>query len=701
MNLLLIESPGKIKKLKKILGQGWMIKASLGHIRQLAQDGEAQLGFDLNGSQVTCRFIPKDPKSRKIIKELQQSAKSAQQVYFASDPDREGELISWHLAQVLGIKSPQRVVYQEITEEAVRKAIARPRPLNWDLVNAGLARTCLDKLVGYKGSPLLWSMDIGAKSMGRVQSAALAIVAEREREILNFKPVDYWSVWCDYQEGFRAFYLGNEAKSSQGSENAAQTDVQESSRIFSEAEAQQLVAIAQQSSHQIVAVEGKDTYKSPPAPFTTSTLQQAAGSKLKFSPEKTMQVAQKLYEGGYITYMRTDSVALSDEFVESVRERLRKTDPDNLPDKVTRHRNKKNAQEAHEAIRPTDVNLSSAQLKGEIAPDEFDLYVLIWKRTVASLCNKARLRTTKITTRSGDIYWLCRGSVVLFQGYAKYWDNLSKDTELPPVKQGQTVQLKEAGYDQKQTQPPTRYTEPTLVQKMEKTGIGRPSTYAPTVKTLKQRDYVKLVKGKLHLTDLGMKTDDFVRKVFPDLVRAEFTAQMEGQLDAIASGELEWQSYLTGWNRDYFDPALTAGCQLLGIEKPVSREKLQREKSEVNCPDCGKPLSIIPSQSKKLAVAYFLKCESGCRDTVLFLDAQTKQWVKPGQKQSKKPENLKLTEFPCPVCQQPLAEIPYKKDGQDKVMLKCSQGTDKKHQDVAFFMTQKGQWWSKKWGELG
>ncbi len=740
-NLLIIESPGKIKKLKKILGSQWIIKASMGHIRELAKDGQDKLGFDLNGSEIFPRWIAKDTKSKKIIAELKAAYRQADRCYFASDPDREGETIAWHLAQVLGIKNPQRVVYQEITEQAVRRAIANPRPLNQALVDAGLARTCLDKLVGFRGSPLLWSMNNGAKSMGRVQSAVLALTAAREREIQNFTPVDYWSVWCDYQEGFRAFYLGVEegVRSVNNSTHSSPRPVvnddnkdKESTRIFSEAEAERLVAVAggalsanaKSNPHHVINVENKTTTKSPPPPFTTSTMQQAAGSKLKLSPEKTMQVAQKLYEGGYITYMRTDSVSLSDEFVASALKRLRETDPTNVPAKPKVHRNKKNAQEAHEAIRPTDINLPSTQLRQEIADDEFNLYVLIWKRAIASLCKSAQLSITKITTRSGDVNWQASGQRVLFKGYSKYWDNISKDSILPTVHPQQTLNLEIAGHDKKQTQPPLRYTEPSLVQLMEKKGIGRPSTYAATVKTLKQRDYLKLVKGKLHTTQLGLEVDDFMQRIFPDLVEAKFTANMEQTLDKIAEGLVNWHHYLLGWNRDYFQPAIQQGCQTLGISSTRSTQTKPREKSDVKCPDCQQLLSIIPSQSKKLAVSHFLKCESGCPDVVMFFNKDLNQWVKPGKRNalsvsksqqssgkrqqssvnSKQPTSKKsqdLTEFLCPVCQAYLAKISYQKDGQQKFMLKCSVGKpDKKHKNVVFFWTKNQRWWSKKFGEL-
>jgi len=337
-NLLLIESPGKLKKLGQILGSGWIVKASMGHIRELANDGEDALGFDLDGTQIHCRYTPRDARAKKVLAELRQSVKQASAVYIATDPDREGETIGWHLQQELRLKNPRRVVYSEITPAAVQQAIAHPRTLDQALIAAGRARDCLDKLVGYKGSRhVVWQLNNGAKSMGRVQSATLHLLCVRERQIQTFKPEDYWSVWVSYQEGFKAFYR-RQSEPSRAARSTAQTaqitqtaqtseplddasddtsagkdskPEKESDRVTTQAEADRLVAIARSTPHQVVKVEGKVVYQAPPPPFITSTLQQAAGAKLRFSPEKTMKVAQSLYEAGYITYMRTDSVVLS------------------------------------------------------------------------------------------------------------------------------------------------------------------------------------------------------------------------------------------------------------------------------------------------------------------------------------------------------------------------------------------------------
>lgn len=642
-NLLLIESPKKIQKLQQILGKSWIIKASLGHIRELASDGEDALGFELTGQTVNCRFVPRSQKAAGIVKELKQIVTQVEKIYIATDPDREGETIGWHLAQVLRLKNPQRVTYREITKSAIEQALANPRPLDLNRVNAGLARACLDKLVGYRGSPLVWSLQCQAKSVGRVQSAALHILCEREREILAFKPIDYWSVGVDYAEGFRAFYLGERDLPNVVDENLSDDDtsesmekILESSRVLTLEKAEQLVAIALNFPHLVHSIEGKTIERQPPPPFTTSTLQQAAGSRLKFSPKQTMELAQSLYEKGLITYMRTDSSHLSEEFCASVKQWLGNKDLTNIPDRAIARRNNKNAQEAHEAIRPTDVFRPSSELKQELQDDEFQLYLTIWLRSVASQCKNARIRQTCIITKSGTIFWLARGSIVEFLGYAKYWKNLADDKLLPPLCQGQSLNLKEVKHQKKQTQPPERYTEAKLVRVMEKKGIGRPSTYAPTVSTLKERKYASLTQRKLQPTEIGLTVDEFMQRALPELIEADFTARMESTLDAIESGKQDWQHYLISWNREYFAPAIDKAWASLG----------------------GKPT------------------------------AKTK---------TKSPQQL--TAYPCPVCGTPLAEYPY---GQTKKLLRCSSSKafkDAKHKDVVFFESR-GGWWSKKYGNL-
>lgn len=727
-NLLLIESPGKSKKLSQILGAGWRVKASMGHIRELADDGEDALGFDLGDRQIDCRYTPRGAQGKKVIADLRQAVKQADAVYIATDPDREGETIGWHLQQALHLKNPRRVVYSEITPQAVRAAIAQPRSLDQALIDAGRARDCLDKLVGYKGSKhVVWPLNIGAKSMGRVQSATLHLVCVREQEILAFQPQDYWSVWVEYAAGFKAFYR-SQAKPQRGQpatpateppdDAATEPGKPEGDRVTSQAAADRLLAIARSQPHQVLEVTGKTTQQAPPPPFITSSLQQAAGAKLRFSPDKTMKVAQSLYEAGFITYMRTDSVVLAAPFCTAVQQYLTQHDPTNIPAQTTRHRAVKGSQAAHEAIRPTDVWQLPAQLSA--SADAVKLYELIWNRAIASQCCPARLRKTRIVTRSGDIHWEAKGSILEFPGYTRYWNNLSADTQLPLVQPGQALTLKQAAADQKQTQPPPRYTEPKLVQLMERQGIGRPSTYAPTIKTLKERDYVQVEQGKLQPTPLGLELDRSLAQLLPDLIQPQFTAEMESALDAIAQGQQDWQQYLTHWHQTYFAPALAQAGTMLrsqprstppktaarttgpATSTPQPRKTTRQAKgsrTKTVCPQCGEGMLKVPSKSPKLKADHFLKCAAAGCGTVMFWQPQRQEYELPYAQRPPDPDAF--TEIPCPVCGALLEKYRYTKDGKAKLMLRCSLLDHRRSQcqDVAFFEGRDG-FWSPKFGTL-
>lgn len=736
--LLIVESPGKLKTLRKILGAGWDVQPSVGHITELAHDGQDSLGFDLLEDRIVCRYLPRAARGREVIQKLKAAAQRAEEIYLATDPDREGEAIAWHIAQQLKLKNPLRVVYTQITEQAVKKAISSPTTLNVDLIDAQRCRQCLDKLVGYKVSPLLWQSS-GGKSAGRVQSATLHLVCEREREILAFKPQDYWSVWVEYAEGFRAFYKSvddgvnasantateteDETKDTEtkDADNKDEVKAPESSKVLSQEEAERLLALAKANPHLVAGTEGKATPKVPPPPFVTSSLQQSAGTMLGFAPEKTMSIAQSLYEGvelssgpkGLITYMRTDAVDLSPEFIEEARQFLQAHDPDNLPEKTTKHRSKESAQAAHEAIRPTDISLTPDALRNYLNPEQFQLYDLIWRRALASQCAPAKLMKSRITIRSGPVTWEARGMTVAFAGYTRYWNNLEKALELPPVQKEQVLALEKSGHEKKQTQPPPRYTEPKLVQTMEKKGIGRPSTYASTLKTLKERQYLTL-KGKiLHPTPLGMETDTVLSQVMPDIVATRFTADMESALDAIAEGKNQWEQYLTGWNRNYLVPALDSARQTLSKQYASSPNRPARTyskplaKSRTACPECKQAMGKV--ETKKVKKGYFLKCVGDCPDLVMFWSDRTSAWERPrpktegadGQERPAAPPTA-LTAYVCPLCKKFLEQFHYVKDGQQKSLLRCSDPkarTDKKHQQVAFFQS-KGRWWSPKYGEL-
>jgi len=653
MRLLLIESPGKIKKLQSILGSGWRVCASGGHIRQLSKSGDYALGFELTASEVSCHFEPRDDRARKTISYLKKLAASASEVLIATDEDREGEVIGWHLQQVLGLKKPKRITYSEITETAVKKALASPRQLNQSLIGAGLARSCLDKMVGFRGSPLLWNLNCGAKSMGRVQSAVLHLVAEREREIKTFVPEPYFSLFVDYQEGWRALYLPPEQVSNDDIDEKEEEGSSQQGRISTQEEADRLLKIAQSSPHIVESYQVREVFKKPPKPFTTSSLQQEAGRRLNFSSEHTMRLAQKLYEQGHITYMRTDSVVLSHEAVSSIRIWLSVNDEANLPSSPPVYKNKANSQEAHEAIRPTDVDVHLSGLD----PQHLALYQLIWQRTIASQACSAKLSKSTVISAAGETRWRARGQSVLFSGYLKYWRDLGKDAILPVVEEGSALTPEQVSAERKLTMPPQRYTEPTLVKLMEKLGIGRPSTYSSMIKTLLQREYVCQDKKKLAGTDLGLEVDRFLQQAFPDLIDCQFTARMEEALDEIASGKLSWETYLYEWHSSYFAPALQ---RAQGV--------VSGWKSELS-PDS---FSQKPSHSSKST----------------------------SKKQGSPVGNPKVSSQ-CPVCSQPLVERSYKKQGKTKKMLVCSSGSrGNEHKQVVYF-NSRGQWWSPVFGVLG
>jgi DNA topoisomerase-1 len=722
-NLLIIESGGKKETLKKILGAGWEIQASGGHVTQLAKDGPGNLGFVIKGQTIDCHYEWNGERGKSAVERIKTAVKRADKVYLATDPDREGEAISWHLAQTLGLRNPQRITFTEITQEAVQRALAHPRKIDENKVKAQQGRQCLDRLVGFKLSPLL-QQTIQAPSAGRVQSAALHILCAREREIQEFKPQTYWNVWVDYLEGEQSWraYFKQDAQERIASEDEPDdtTEVKlsqtsESTRVLSQEEAERLVRLARSQSHQVMQVEGKITPKAPPPPLITSSLQQVAGAKLGYKPERTMEIAEKLYQGvdlgdgpkGLITYMRTDSVSLASEFVEATRAWLEQHDPKNLPPrKGTAHRNKAGTQGAHEAIRPCDVNLTPKQLQSRLTEEQHAVYSLIWRRAVASLVASARLRKTRILTRSGDVTWEARGMAIEFAGYTRYWDDLAQELSLPAVRQGQALLLHNAAWEKKQTQPPSRYTEPKLVQQMDRKGIGRPSTYAVAGKTLLERGYVSL-KGKVLVpTELGLQADSLLAEYFPGLVDAEFTAQMESTLDRISEGKEAWERWLIHWNETYLDPALArAKQQVVALPRKSRSSEVPAELSRVRCSSCTKPMAKIPSQ--KMKKKYFLKCEA-C-DLVLFWNDFKREWQKPRPRTedtsnpNPQPASLK-TEYPCPVCKKVMLEEYHyiNAEGEKKTMLRCSDPEKRKnpkHKGVAFFLS-KGVWWSKEYGQL-
>lgn len=566
MNVVIVESPAKAKTINKYLGTDYRVLASYGHVRDLlAKDGavDPENGFAMQW-QV-------DDRSKKQIAEIRTALKGADHLLLATDPDREGEAISWHVLEVLaennGLKNVdvKRVVFHEITKRAVTDAVANPRDINVELVNAYLARRALDFLVGFTLSPVLWRKLPGAKSAGRVQSVALRLICERESEIEIFRPQEYWTI----DAGFTT--PGGEPFTARLTQlEGAKLDKM---GIGTEVTATAAVQAIKARDYRIAKIEAKKLRRNPPAPFTTSTLQQEASRKLRFGTSRTMQLAQRLYEGmsldgetvGLITYMRTDSVTLSREAVQASRQLIEKDfGKQYLPDVPRVYKTKaKNAQEAHEAIRPTDLFRRPAQMRQILDEDQFRLYELIWKRTVASSMENAVLDqvAVDITSPDNQVTLRANGSVIAFDGFLKLYredkddeangNGDESDRRLPAMKEGENPALTGVESEQHFTQPPPRYTEASLVKKMEELGIGRPSTYASILKVLQDREYVALDKRRFVPDDKGRLVVAFLSSFFPRYVEYDFTAQMEEKLDDISDGRMDWKTVLADFWRDF------------------------------------------------------------------------------------------------------------------------------------------------------
>lgn len=703
--VLIVESPGKLKTLRKILGEGWRIEASVGHTTELSYDGPKRLGFEFKAGKVLTHYAPRGDRGKEVLAKLKSVCSNAEMVYLATDPDREGEAIAWHLVEQLKLKRFCRVAYTQITEAAVKKAIAKPIELNRDLINSQRARQCLDKLVGFEVSPLLWN-STGGKSAGRVQSATLHLICERERERLNFKPEDYWILKSKYKEGFEATYEPETAQADASAKDASIED--EANRVRTEDEARRIEQLARSNPHVVAATENKIEPRNPPPPLITSSLQQVAGAKFKFSPKHTMKVAQELYEGvngkGLITYMRTDAVALAPEFIAETREWLSANAAEALPDKPPSYRAKADSQGAHEAIRPTNVGLTPEQARSMLSPDQHRLYSLIWERAVASQCKPARLSKSKITVMAGPTRWVARGTVVVEPGYLVFWRNLETEKELPTVNQGQNLGLEDLTMAKNTTKPPPRYSEPRLVQLMERKGIGRPSTYASTISTLKDREYVTLEQNVLAPTKLGMATDEALMRAMPDLVDTDFTARMEQALDAIAEGKLSWESYLTDWNSSYLEPAVVKARGLLQgvarVAQPESRVaggssgaraatggaagpglaearerlakatlKAQKNGAHPACPKGHGPLVLRLSKKD----TFYWKC--------LFPECDSISWY------------AEFSREKCPACGAAMEKIPSKKV-TGGFFLKCAK-KQAHAEEVLFFKNKKTKDWEQ------
>jgi DNA topoisomerase-1 len=671
-HLLIVESPGKLKTLRKILGAGWLLEASVGHTTELASDGTKRLGFDLGSDAVATRYVPRGSRGRQVLNKLRQAARQADRVYLATDPDREGEAIAWHLVQQLGLRDYCRVTYTQITEAAVRKAVLNPGTLDLALVDAQRARQCLDKLVGFEVSPLLWH-STGGKSAGRVQSSTLHLICERERERLAFRPERYWTLKSRYSEGLEALYEPPAEIARPGEEPPPP-------RVRSEAEAKRIEAIARSQPHIVQSQEAKEERRNPPPPLITSSLQQMAGARFKYAPKKTMQIAQQLYEGiegkGLITYMRTDAVVLSPEFVAEARKWLQANAPKAMAERPPFFRAKEGAQAAHEAIRPTYAQLTPEEAEPLLSREQFNIYTLIWERAMASQCKPARLSRDQVVIACADTRWIARGMRVLDPGYLRFWKNTEEEKELPRLRPGQKLGFREVEVDSRVTEPPSRYTEPKLVQLMEKKGIGRPSTYASTIATLKDRDYAALEKNFLAPTPLGMATDEALTKALPDLVDTDFTAKMESALDDIAEGKLPWQRYLIDWNRDYLAPALVTARQVMSTIERVPG--LAAKKSKYPMRD---PAKLAAATEKARAQGAVPICAAGHGELKLQPTKKGGVYWKCGKKGCKEfAFHQELASEKCPACAEPMAKIKSRKV-VGGYFLKCSR--KEKHASAA------------------
>ncbi len=660
--LVIVESPAKAKTIEKFLGSDYRVLASFGHVRALpSKQGSVDT---LNDFEPKYHVLP---ESKKHIDAIKKELKGADQLLLATDPDREGEAISWHLLAALGLdRKPslpiQRVVFHEITKDAIIHAVKHPREIAVDLVDAQQARSILDYLVGFNLSPFLWKKIRYGLSAGRVQSVALRLVCEREKEIQAFVEQEYWTIATRLEkQAGQAFKAGLVAV---GTKKLGKFDIPD------EKSAHALKSAIAQGRAQVATVTRKEMKRNPAPPFTTSTLQQEASRKLGFGAKKTMATAQKLYEGvaigeggtvGLITYMRTDSVNLSAQALKEAHDLISVAYGKEYALTKPRHyKNKsKNAQEAHEAIRPTYLDKTPVELKKYLTPDLFKLYELIWKRTVACQMAEALLDQTsvdiEVSGKEKDRYTLrATGSVIRFPGFMKLYiegvddEDEEKEGTLPPLEEGEALNLLEVLPEQHFTQPPPRYTEATLVKTLEEYGIGRPSTYASTLNTLVERKYARLDKKRFFPEDVGMVVNDLLTAHFPKYVDYNFTAGLEEELDQVSRGEKQWKPLL----REFWNPFITL---LKQKEGEVKKDDLTTETMDEACPECGKPLAIkLGKRGKFVACTGF---KEGCKYTRNLEAGVAEEKAEPV-----------VSEEKCDKCGQPMLV----KDGRYGKYLACS-----------------------------
>lgn len=577
-NLVIVESPAKAKTIQKYLGKDFIVKSSYGHVRDLPK---SKIGVDVDHDFEPSYVIP--VKARQRIKELKAAAKNADIIYFATDEDREGEAIAWHLYEVLKPKpeKAKRITFAEITKSAITRAVEHPRAINENLVNAQQARRVLDRLVGYELSPLLWNKVRRGLSAGRVQSVAVRLIVEREEEIKKFQSEEYWSIDAvlskDSQE------LTASLKAIDG-KSLGKMDIKTKESV------EEILKNLDGATYTISDIATKEKKRTPPAPFTTSTLQQAAFNQLGFSSKRTMMIAQGLYENGFITYMRTDSLNLSQEATDAAREVITKSygAPYALPQARVFSKKSKGAQEAHEAIRPSDPSRTPDAVAAELDPSQIKLYRLIWQRMVASQMTDAKLNQTTIEITAGNHTFRANGTSVVFDGFVKALGEKAafQETVLPDVQVKDALELVSLQHEQHFTQPPARYSEATLVKALEEHGIGRPSTYAPTIDVIQKRGYVeKNDEKRLAPTEIGTLVNSVLTEHFPNIVDIDFTANMEGSLDDVASGEKQWQPVI----KEFYGPFHSL---IATKNKELKKSDITQEATNETCPKCGSPLVI-------------------------------------------------------------------------------------------------------------
>jgi DNA topoisomerase I len=643
--LVIVESPAKAKTIERYLGKKYKVKASMGHIRDLPK---SQMGINVEES-FEPRYITIRGKGP-VLKELKSAAKKVKKVYLAADPDREGEAIAWHLAHSLNIdeNSDCRVVFNEITKDAIKESFKHPRSINMDLVDAQQARRILDRLVGYNISPLLWKKVKKGLSAGRVQSVAVKMIMDRENEIKAFIPEEYWSIDAAFQSGKSSF------------EGAFYGVDGEKVSLASEEEVQEIIGKLSGSNFQVDKVNKRERKRNPAAPFTTSSLQQEAARKLNFRARKTMMVAQQLYEGidlgkkeggitGLITYMRTDSTRISNTAKEESANFIKETYGEEFLGAGAKAKKTEGAQDAHEGIRPTSAFRHPDSVKAILSRDQFRLYKLIWERFIASQMSQAVLDTMTVHLTNEGVEFRATGSKVKFKGFMKVYvegndDNKDeKDKVLPNLEEGMQVKAEEITPNQHFTQPPPRYTEARLVRTMEEQGIGRPSTFAPTLDTIQRRGYVTLDNKRFVPTELGEIVIDILKEFFPEIIDLEFTVKMEEDLDHVEDGKTQWVTIIDEFYKGF-------DTRLEKAEQEMEKIEIRDEPAGIDCEECGHEMVYKMGRYGK-----FLACSNfpDCRNT--------------------KPI-LKKIGVTCPKCKE--GEVVERKSKKNRVFYGCDRYPD-------------------------